>query len=178
MHERLTTLSAFIAWHRDARRWTQKDLARRSGVSQSDISRIETGEIEEPGIRKLRALAAALGVPETELFSRVRPDTPTGAAIPPLTSTEQALAATREAIYRGPWSETVAALMYAVCAEIADDRREHWRRRFQALVPVVLASEMDALLSAHLTDAERAAALLETIEQLLFVPPEQASRTD
>lgn len=40
---------------------TQTDLARKSGVDQSMISKIERGEFENPTIDTLRGLAKALG---------------------------------------------------------------------------------------------------------------------
>jgi XRE family transcriptional regulator, regulator of sulfur utilization len=46
---------------RRARRWTQERLAERSGVQQSEISRIERGE-GNPTFRTLSALARALEV--------------------------------------------------------------------------------------------------------------------
>lgn len=46
---------------RKARRWTQQQLARKSGVQQSEISRIERGE-GNPTLATLCALTAALGV--------------------------------------------------------------------------------------------------------------------
>ena len=46
---------------RRARRWTQQRLAERSGVQQSEISRIERGE-GNPTFRTLSALARALEV--------------------------------------------------------------------------------------------------------------------
>lgn len=46
---------------------TQKDLARKVGVSDGFIAHIETGRTL-PGKKTLRALARALGVPELEMF--------------------------------------------------------------------------------------------------------------
>ena len=46
---------------------TQRDLAGRIGVSNGFLAHIETGRTL-PGIRTLRALAKALGVPETEML--------------------------------------------------------------------------------------------------------------
>jgi len=47
---------------RQARRWRQQDLAARSGVSQSAISRIERGNIGPQSIDSVRAIAAALDI--------------------------------------------------------------------------------------------------------------------
>ena len=49
-------------------RLTQDALAEQSGVQQDSISRYECGEIE-PSLPILRKLAAALGVPVTELIN-------------------------------------------------------------------------------------------------------------
>lgn len=45
---------------RDAKKWDQKTLARRSGVSQATISRIEAGEITNPSHDTVTKLEAAL----------------------------------------------------------------------------------------------------------------------
>ena len=45
---------------------TQKELAQRSGVTESSISRIESG-VYKPRISTIRKLAAALGVEPREL---------------------------------------------------------------------------------------------------------------
>ena len=46
----------------------QQDLSDRSGVSQSTISRIETGQVRQPGSSALRSLADALGVSTDSLM--------------------------------------------------------------------------------------------------------------
>ncbi len=46
---------------------TQRDLAREVGVSDGFLAHVETGRTL-PGIRTLRALANALGVPELEML--------------------------------------------------------------------------------------------------------------
>ena len=48
--------------------WSQKDLADKSGVAQSLISYIETGNVKNTGIETLQKLALALGVSITELI--------------------------------------------------------------------------------------------------------------
>lgn len=47
--------------------WSQSDLARRSAVSNSTISRIESGDIESPGYDILRKLSGALRVDLSDL---------------------------------------------------------------------------------------------------------------
>lgn len=45
---------------RDKRRWTQEQLAAKSGIVQSQISRIERGEVEDPQNSTVEALEEAL----------------------------------------------------------------------------------------------------------------------
>jgi transcriptional regulator with XRE-family HTH domain len=50
---------------RDRRRelgWTQEELARRLGVRQNVISRLESGTVSNPSIAMIRNLARVLGV--------------------------------------------------------------------------------------------------------------------
>ncbi len=49
------------------RAWSQRDLARESGISQDTITRLETGQ-REAQPRTLRRLAGALGVEPRELM--------------------------------------------------------------------------------------------------------------
>lgn len=54
---------------RVGRGWSQNELARRTpGVTQADVSRIESEETKDPGASKLRALADTLGVPLDALW--------------------------------------------------------------------------------------------------------------
>jgi transcriptional regulator with XRE-family HTH domain len=54
---------------RRERAWSQRDLARQSGVSQDTITRLETGQ-REAQPRTMRRLAEALGVEPRELMKR------------------------------------------------------------------------------------------------------------
>lgn len=45
-----------------------RELARRSGVSAGQLSRIETGEVEKPSVDTLKAIADALGRPQASLL--------------------------------------------------------------------------------------------------------------
>jgi transcriptional regulator with XRE-family HTH domain len=54
---------------RRERAWSQRDLARRSGVSQDTITRLETSQ-REAQPRTTRRLAEALGVEPRELMKR------------------------------------------------------------------------------------------------------------
>jgi transcriptional regulator with XRE-family HTH domain len=47
--------------------WTQRDLAREAGVTQTTIVRIEQGT-HEPNISTIRKIAEALGVTPAELL--------------------------------------------------------------------------------------------------------------
>lgn len=53
---------------RESAGWSQSELARQSGVSQSQISRIERGETEDPGHVATARLAAALHVSVGQLL--------------------------------------------------------------------------------------------------------------
>jgi ribosome-binding protein aMBF1 (putative translation factor) len=53
-------LHSDIAVTRRRRGWTQDELARRTGTTQSAIARLESGQIQ-PRLRTLRKLAEALG---------------------------------------------------------------------------------------------------------------------
>ncbi len=54
---------------RRERAWSQRDLARQSGVSQDTITRLETGQ-REAQPRTMRWLAETLGVEPRELMKR------------------------------------------------------------------------------------------------------------
>jgi transcriptional regulator with XRE-family HTH domain len=42
--------------------WTQEELARRLGVRQNVISRLEAGNVNNPSVHMIRSLARILGV--------------------------------------------------------------------------------------------------------------------
>lgn len=48
---------------------TQQQLSEKSGVQQASLARLESGTVPSPRLPTARKLAAALGVPLTELFS-------------------------------------------------------------------------------------------------------------
>lgn len=55
----------FVKMHRASRSWTVAELARRSGLTQPEVSRIESGK-RKPTIRIVRGLAEAFsGAPTT-----------------------------------------------------------------------------------------------------------------
>ena len=52
---------------RERKKWSQRELAERVGVSQTTIALIESGD-REPSLDVLRRLAQALGVTVSELL--------------------------------------------------------------------------------------------------------------
>jgi len=50
------------------KRWTQEDVARESGMSLGQISRIESGAIESPHFSTIAKIAQALGVTDEDLI--------------------------------------------------------------------------------------------------------------
>ncbi len=58
----LTPIQIRVQELRDAKGWSQAELARRSGVPQPTISRIEAGESGSITLANLERLADALGV--------------------------------------------------------------------------------------------------------------------
>lgn len=64
----MRTIAQKILFYRELGGFTQKELAEKSGVPQSSISKIETGQLKNPGGITLQKLAAALGVSVAELL--------------------------------------------------------------------------------------------------------------
>lgn len=65
-------MDTFIEWLQtelNQRNWTQADLARRSKVTQTHISRIMNG-MRHPGPQAVTNIARALHVPQEEAFQR------------------------------------------------------------------------------------------------------------
>lgn len=58
-----------IAALRKAQGLTQLRLSHRTGIALNTISRLERDEYDNPGIKTLEALAAALGVPVADLLA-------------------------------------------------------------------------------------------------------------
>lgn len=61
----------YIRELRNAQGISQRQLAMRVGISNSEISRIESGERALPRVTSIKALAMALGVDEVELLKKV-----------------------------------------------------------------------------------------------------------
>ncbi len=67
--ERPTVSALYLFRH--GRRWTQGDLARRAGLTQETVSRLERG-LERPRASTRARLAEALGQPEQLLFPKTK----------------------------------------------------------------------------------------------------------
>jgi transcriptional regulator with XRE-family HTH domain len=59
---------------RDAAGWSQAELARRSGVPQPTISRLESGKTRTIDLDNLEQLANALGINAAVLIEHERPE--------------------------------------------------------------------------------------------------------
>lgn len=67
----MTPIQLQLQQLREARGWSQSDLARRSGVPQTTISRLERGESGTLNLAHLERLADALGVNASALILHV-----------------------------------------------------------------------------------------------------------
>lgn len=63
----VTALGGLVARLRDGMELTQRELARRAGVSHGDIAFIEQGRIRRPSLKKLGALERVLGCQEVTI---------------------------------------------------------------------------------------------------------------
>lgn len=64
------SLGEFIKEKRNLKNWSQRDLAAKSGVSNAEISRIESGKRKEPSSSVLKDIASALDVPVEDLLQQ------------------------------------------------------------------------------------------------------------
>lgn len=64
------SLSDYIREMRKRKDWSQRDLATASGISNAEISRIESGKRKEPSPSVLKAIASALNVPVEEVLQQ------------------------------------------------------------------------------------------------------------
>ena len=64
-------LGEYIREKRKEKNMSQRDLAAASGISNAEISRIESGKRKEPSSSVLRDLAKALNVPAEEILAVV-----------------------------------------------------------------------------------------------------------
>jgi transcriptional regulator with XRE-family HTH domain len=71
-------LGKYLRSAREARGWSARDLAERSGVPDSTIVRIEQGIIASPRPDKLSKIARALGLSLAEVYGRADYAVPSG----------------------------------------------------------------------------------------------------
>ena len=62
-----------IARLREAKGWTQTQLALKVGLSQPTISDLENQVTQDPGFETLSSVAAALGVPLSQIMGKPNP---------------------------------------------------------------------------------------------------------
>src|SRR5438093_6222408 len=67
------SIADMIKRHRERRRWSQRDLAERAGVTAAYIAMLETGTKKNPSPRILRSLERALGLKRYELDRAMLP---------------------------------------------------------------------------------------------------------
>lgn len=79
MDSQNVTLGKRIAAARMARGWNKADLARRSHVAPSYITRVERGEFDRPSVDRIKAIADALDLNVTDLTEP--PRTPVSAGV-------------------------------------------------------------------------------------------------
>jgi transcriptional regulator with XRE-family HTH domain len=70
----LTTVGQRIKQLRDQRKWSQLKLAHEAGIALNTISRLERGEVADPSLSTLEALADAFGVTTAELVAKPDPE--------------------------------------------------------------------------------------------------------
>ena len=76
--KRAGQLGKYLRSEREARGWSARDLAERSGVPDSTIVRIESGFIATPRPDKLSKLARALELSLAEVYGRAQYSVPEG----------------------------------------------------------------------------------------------------
>jgi transcriptional regulator with XRE-family HTH domain len=76
MEHNAVALAQRITHERLRRGWSRTGLARRAGLDPSYVTRVEQAKFREPSVEKIRALAAALGLPVDALTDPPPPETP------------------------------------------------------------------------------------------------------
>lgn len=56
------TLHEAIAYARECKGWTLRELEKKTGISNALLSQIETGHVKEPSFRNVVKISSALGV--------------------------------------------------------------------------------------------------------------------
>jgi len=69
-------LGEYIRAHRDAKRLSLSEAAKRSGLDYKYWSKVEVGELRQPNPRYLTAMAQTIGAPVEDLFGLVGYDLP------------------------------------------------------------------------------------------------------
>ena len=68
------TFGKRVAILRQSRGWDQNDLAKHAGISQSTISKLESGETSRPSFQVVRSVFAALELPDLASYPLFRND--------------------------------------------------------------------------------------------------------
>jgi transcriptional regulator with XRE-family HTH domain len=76
MEHNAVALAQRITHERLRRGWSRADLARKAGIDPSYVTRVEQARFAAPSVEKIRALAAALGLPVDALTDPPAPETP------------------------------------------------------------------------------------------------------
>ena len=71
----MTPIALRLKELREVNGWSQAELARRSGVNQSAISRLESGDTQSVSFENLERLARAVGCDPGYLIVRTKPAT-------------------------------------------------------------------------------------------------------
>jgi transcriptional regulator with XRE-family HTH domain len=96
---------------REAKEWSQAELARQSGLSQPSVHDLEKGNTTMPKYTTLKAVADALGVPVSEILAK----RPKGESAQ---TRERALNEAYEAL-----SEANKANLYAIALSLLEQQR-------------------------------------------------------
>lgn len=158
----------------DGKPLTVRQLATLSGLSHSDISRVERGEkpatprhllkLAKPlRISPLKLLLLGEYVDEQGEWSGDEPDQiPTPLPHDPL-------AAVTQALQQGPWPQNISAAVYALLAAAADDKRTLWERRFDEALARVEAEPPGAQVIVNVLDSaiEPSPELRRAIEEVV-----------
>jgi DNA-binding XRE family transcriptional regulator len=83
---RAPTLGKRLAVLRECRGMEQTELARKAGVSQAAISKLESGETKRPSLELIARILKGLDLPDVLSYALIRKDIVPGASIPQLAS--------------------------------------------------------------------------------------------
>lgn len=181
------SLGAYVTRLRQAKNLSQGELATRAGVkSSSSISRLEAGKSNPKRVGELLSkIARPLGVPTAMLLAYAGltdnpDDRPPSNALISRTHDLQRVAEPPEmagplvgvldalAQLPAPFDEEASALVCAVVARLADDRRRYWQRRVAEASRQILQNGVYVVADHAETPGERARILFELLEAELF----------